>query len=316
MHEMIIQKNDSDQRVDKFLTKALPKLPKSMLYKSIRNKKIKVNRKRCEVSQRLQEGDTIQLFLAEEFFEVEKDRKFLEVSSDINVLYEDEHILVVNKPIGLLAHSDSVSYEDNLIDRIKHYLYDHNAYDPDMNQSFTPSLCHRIDRNTQGIVIAAKDAASLRLMNEKIKARQLDKYYLCIVEGHMPQKQDTITLYHVKDTQKNQAQISKYAKDGYKQIKTGYKVQQQGIHHDLLEVTLYSGRSHQIRATMAFLGHPLLSDVKYGAKKTEYPYQALCAYRICFHFQPQELLSYLDGKTIEIQEPKLVSYFHKKLKNS
>lgn len=312
MRELHIRQNDANQRVDKFLTKALPTLPQNLLYKYIRNKKIKVNKARCEISQRLVEGDILQLYIAEEFFDQPRDMKFLKATSDLAVMYEDKHVLVVDKPIGLLAHSDQNQFEDNLIDRIKHYLYDKKEFDPEHEHSFSPSLCHRIDRNTQGIVIAAKDAQTLRLMNEKIHDHALEKRYLCIVEGHMPKTNDMVILYHKKDQQQNIADIVDKEKEGYKEIQTGYCVLQKGQNHDLLEVELYSGKSHQIRATMAYLQHPLLSDVKYGARKTEFGYQALCAYQVLFHFEKEDHLFYLNETCIQIQKPYIKQYFYDK----
>lgn len=309
MREFQINKNDSGQRVDKFLTKLLPKLPQSLMYKSIRNKKIKVNRRRCEISQRLEEGDTMQLFLAEEFFEMDTDMRFLQADPHLDILYEDAHILLVDKPAGMLAHSDDAAFTDNLIDRIKHYLYRKKEYRPQEENVFSPALCHRIDRNTQGIVIAAKDAASLRLINEKIRSRQLDKYYVCAVEGHMPKRKDTVVLYHAKDHRKNQARLADRCREGYKKIQTGYRVLHRGTINDLLEVELFSGKSHQIRAVMAYLGHPLLSDVKYGARRERGNHQALCAYKIRFHFAQGEELAYLDGKAFALDDEKIKKVF-------
>ena len=181
MKEFYIGENDADQRVDKFIQKTMKTMPKSLMYKYIRNKKIKVNRKRCEISQRLALGDTMQCYIAEEFYETQSTRQFLQVPSTLDIVYEDEHILLINKPKGLRAHSDTSEVQDNLADRLLHYLYESQEYDPAHEQSFTPALCHRIDRNTQGLVIAAKTAAALRCMNEKIAAREVEKKYLCII---------------------------------------------------------------------------------------------------------------------------------------
>ena len=183
MKEFIINENDADQRVDKFIQKTMKTMPKSLMYKYIRNKKIKVNRKRCEISQRLQVGDTMQCYIPEEFYEVATMRSFLQVPNALDVVYEDDAVLLINKPKGLRAHSDTSEVQDNLADRLLHYLYCKKEYDPTTEQSFTPALCHRIDRNTQGLVIAAKTAAALRCMSEKIALRQVEKKYLCIVQG-------------------------------------------------------------------------------------------------------------------------------------
>lgn len=309
MREIIIGKNDADQRVDKFIMKTMKDMPKSLMYKYIRNKKIKVNKKRCEISQRLKEGDIMQCYIAEEFFDKEIQRQFLQVPAHLDVVYEDDQLLIVDKPVGLLAHSDTREVEDNLADRLLHYLYQKNEYDPDQEQSFAPALCHRIDRNTQGIVICAKSSEALRYMNEKIRNRELDKRYLCIVEGSLKKKQDTLVLYH-KKLDNNKADILPYEKEGYQQIKTGYRVLDEKKDKSLVEVDLMTGKSHQIRAVMAYLHHPLLGDVKYGAKKGIIPYQALCAYQVSFHFKDEDgVLSYLNHKTFTLKHVGLYDYY-------
>ena len=309
MREIIIGKNDADQRVDKFIMKTMKDMPKSLMYKYIRNKKIKVNKKRCEISQRLMEGDRMQCYIAEEFFDREVNQKFLQVPSHLDVVYEDEQLLIVDKPVGLLAHSDTREVEDNLADRLLHYLYLKKEYDPDQKQSFAPALCHRIDRNTQGIVICAKSSEALRYMNEKIRNRELDKRYLCIVEGTLKKKQDTLILYH-KKLDHNKAEIIPYEKEGYQQIKTGYRVLDEKQDKSLVEVELMTGKSHQIRAVMAYLHHPLLGDVKYGARKGVIPYQALCAYQISFHFEDEDgVLAYLNHKTFTLEHIGLKEYY-------
>ena len=184
MKEFTISKNDAGQRMDKFITKAIPKLPSSLLYKYIRLKRIKLNGKRCEISTRLSVGDLVQCYVSDEFFEVEEKRPdFMLAPSEVSVVYEDENILLINKPAGLLVHEGDQWCADTLIARIQHYLYKKGEYDPKNENSFVPALCNRIDRNTCGIVIAARNAATLRVLNDKIKDRELDKKYLCVVKG-------------------------------------------------------------------------------------------------------------------------------------
>lgn len=310
MKEFIINENDADQRVDKFIQKTMKTMPKSLMYKYIRNKKIKVNRKRCEISQRLQVGDTMQCYIPEEFYEVATMRSFLQVPNALDVVYEDDAVLLINKPKGLRAHSDTSEVQDNLADRLLHYLYCKKEYDPTTEQSFTPALCHRIDRNTQGLVIAAKTAAALRCMNEKIALRQVEKKYLCIVQGKLKKKQDHIVLYHQKNEQ-NTAEVIDREREGYTRMETGYRVLQEAERYSLVEVELHSGKSHQIRALMSWLGHPLLGDVKYGARKTkEKTYQALCAYHVAFHFQGDACcLQYLNGRAFELQDTDIERQF-------
>lgn len=309
MREIVIGKNDADQRVDKFIMKTMKDMPKSLMYKYIRNKKIKVNRKRCEISQRLQVGDVMQCYIPEEFFEQKKERMFTKVPAILDIVYEDEAILIVDKPVGLLAHSDTNQLQDNLADRLLHYLYRKGEYDPDREQSFAPALCHRIDRNTQGLVICAKTSEALREMNEVIRERMLDKRYLCIVEGHLKPKQDHLVLYH-KKMEHNKADIVPYAKEGYQRIETGYRVVKEKAGKSLVEVELLTGKSHQIRAVMAYLKHPLLGDVKYGGKKDVIAYQALCAYQISFHFTKEyAAIKQLNHKTFTLENVELYQYF-------
>lgn len=307
MRKFVIQVNDADQRVDKFIQKAIPLLPKTLMYKSIRNKKIKVNNKRCEISQRLQVNDEVICFIAEEFFEDVKDQTFLKAPKALDVVYEDENIIIMNKAVGLLAHSDSNEGVDCLVNRMKHYLYAKQEYDYKNEQSFSPSLCHRIDRNTQGMVIGAKNAMALRSINEAIRNNEITKKYICIVEGHMPLKQETVIAYHKKENQ--QVSISLKEKEGYKQIITKYKVLEEKNNLSSVEIELVTGKSHQIRALMASLHHPLYGDTRYGAKKQTYKYQALCAYDLEMNNLP-EGLSYLNHKKFKIKDIDFLSLFY------
>jgi 23S rRNA pseudouridine955/2504/2580 synthase len=307
MREITVNKNDADQRVDKFLSKTLPKLPKNLMYKYIRNKKIKVNGKRCQIDQRLEENDILRLYIAEEFFDVKKDTTFLQVSSDIDVVYEDENIIVMNKPVGLLTHGDIHEGSDTLVNRMKKYLYEKNEYRYENEQSFTPSLAHRIDRNTQGLVIGAKNAESLREVNRFIREGYIDKFYLALVEGILPKKHDVWIHYHKKENQK--IKISKNMKEGSKEVKLEYKVLDVRNKISLVEVELHSGKSHQIRAQFASEGYPLLGDFRYGAGKKDFIYQALCAYRLCFHIQDESSLAYLNDKEIKLTSIILLDYF-------
>lgn len=312
MKEFIIRENDADQRVDKFILKAMKTMPKSLMYKYIRNKKIKVNRKRCEISQRLQVGDTVQCYIPEEFYTDVKDLHFLQVSVELDVRYEDANIVILNKPKGLRAHSDTQEIQDNLVDRLLHYLYNKGEYDPSQEQSFTPALCHRIDRNTQGLVIAAKTAKALRCMNTRIAQREVEKRYVCIVEGHMEQTQAHVVLYHQKQ-EGNIARISEEPKEGYQRMESSYHVLRQSSDYALVEVQLHTGKSHQIRAMMAWLHHPLLGDVKYGAHKTrQKDYQALCAYYLAFHFRTADgCLDELNGSVFQLEQCDVIRHYER-----
>ena len=309
MRILKIGKNDAGQRLDKFLTKAVKGLPLSMLYKAIRTKKIKVNRARAKENQQLVEGDEIQLFIKDEFFDLpQKDNSALgAIKPKLSIIYEDENILLLNKRPGVLVHEDTAGGENTLILHVKAYLYQKGAYDPADEQSFAPALCNRIDRNTGGIVIAAKNAVALRAMNEKIKENKISKFYLCAAHGKMPKRADTLVGYLRKDSEKNLVTVSDTPLRGGKNIETRYRVLREKNGNSLLEVELVTGRTHQIRAHLAHIGHPLLGDGKYGKNRDEkgkgYKYQALYAYRLAFDPVEEEgALAYLEGKSFEIPQ--------------
>lgn len=308
MRELTIKKNDSGQRLDKFITKTL-ELPASLLYKSIRLKKIKVNRKRAEAGQILIEGDTVQCFLAESFFEKETtDDSLLHITPSLDIIYEDENILLVNKRPGISVHEDEHGAKNTLITHILAYLAQKNEYNPNEEQSFVPALCNRIDRNTAGIVIAAKNAEALRVMNEKIKNREINKFYLAAIHGIPNKSSDTLTGYLLKDEKTNTVKVfSKNPPKNAKSIITKYKAIAKREDSCLVEVELLTGRTHQIRAHFAYIGHPLIGDGKYGINKSDrekgYKYQALCSYKLRFSFKGEKtILDYLNGKEFKIDK--------------
>ena len=318
MREFTINSNDAGQRLDKFVLKTVKGIPVSLMYKAIRTKKIKVNRKRAEEKQMLCLGDTVQMFLAEELFSDKvTDNELLTITPKLDIVYEDENIILCEKAPGILVHSGDgdgktsgegdAKDRNTLIYHIQAYLAQKGEYEPINEQSFAPALCNRIDRNTGGIVIAAKNAEALRVMNEKIKQNEISKFYLCAAHGKMPRRADELRGYLRKNSADNLVTVSDKPMPGGKNIITRYRVLAEKDGNSLLEVELVTGRTHQIRAHLAHIGHPLLGDGKYGINRTErtkgYKHQALYAVRLRFDFADGSgALGYLRGKEFEIDK--------------
>lgn len=286
MKEFIISENDAGQRLDKFLAKAAPALPKGLLCKEVRKKNIKRNGKRCEISDRLEVGDVLRLYLKDEFFE--REEKTVSPALSLpppDVLYEDTRILAVFKPVGLVVHTDDGGSGDTMIARVLDYLIGSGAYDRGAEQSFTPALCNRLDRNTSGIVLAAKTAEALRTANEMIRDHAVGKKYLCVTVTPPPKQEDQCCAYHRRREGERIVTISDRPAAEFREIRTDYRViatREDGL--SLLEVTLHTGRTHQIRAHLSHIGCPILGDEKYGDRNKNRAfhekYQALCAYRM------------------------------------
>ena len=309
MKEFTITQNDAGQRLDRFLAKAVPLLPASLAQKYIRLKRVKLNGKRAERDTRLTAGDTLQLYINDEFFDTPKEENaYLTVAAPkLYIVYEDENILLVDKKPGQAVHPhDGAEYGRTLIDHIQAYLYAKREWRPREEHAFTPALCNRIDRNTGGIVIAAKDAETLRVINEKIRDRELDKRYLCITAGRPKKPEGRVECFLLKDEQKKQVSVYHKPVPGGKTAITDYKVLETRGELSLVEIGLETGRTHQIRATMADLGCPLLGDGKYGRGDVNRRYgetrQALYAYKLTFDL-PTDAghLNYLRGQSFTVE---------------
>ena len=299
MKEFTIKANDAGQRLDRFVGKAVPLLPESLLQKYIRLKRIKVNGKGAKRDTRLALGDTLQLYINDEFFErPREENSYLKVGTPrLDIVYEDENILLVDKKPGVLCHSAGVWDYNTLIANIQAYMAQKGEWRPKEENSFTPALCNRIDRNTGGIVIAAKNAAALRVLNDKIRDREIEKYYLCA---------GRLENYLFKDADKNQVYVKSKPEPGARTAVTEYRVLRTNGALSLVECRLLTGRTHQIRAQMAHAGWPLLGDGKYGVERVNRSYgekgQALYSYRLEFTFQTDAgCLEYLRGKEFRVK---------------
>ena len=301
MKEFTIGQNDAGQRLDRFLAKAVPLLPASLAQKYIRIKRIKCNGKRIDRDTRLQEGDVLQLYINDEFFDnPREDNAYLTVANpNLNIVYEDENILLVDKRPGLAVHPhDGAEYGRTLIDHIQSYLYQKREWRPREENAFTPALCNRIDRNTGGIVIAAKTAEALRVMNQKIKDREIDKRYLAIVEGSPKPKEGSLKGYLFKDAQKNRVYVTDTPQPGSKTCQTNYKTLASAAGLSLVECELITGRTHQIRVHMEYLGYPLVGDPKYSPMKTPFSIQGQA-----LHSQTLEFTHPRTGERLSFEAP-------------
>lgn len=308
LKELTVNANDAGQRLDRFLTKLMPNMPQGMLYKSLRKDCVKINGKHIKDGAfRLSEGDVLKLYMKDEFFErPNPDTAFLTITPQLDIVYEDENIILADKKQGMCVHADDSGDTNTLIEHIKAYLYRSGEFKPEEENTFVPALANRIDRNTGGIVIAAKNAETLRILNQKIKDREIEKRYLCMVYGHPYPEVGEIRGYLFKDEVKKQVYVYDEPRKGAKTMLTKYRVLEKYKESALVEAKLETGRTHQIRAGFAHIGHPLLGDGKYGSNEINrrFPYscQALYSYKLRFAFVTDGgILEYLNNREFEVK---------------
>lgn len=305
MKTIEIKENDGGQRLDKYLSKRFKTMPKSLMYKYIRTKYIKLNGRKCDKADFIKTGDVLTLYIKDEFFEENPDKEyeFTKAPYKLDIIYEDENIILIDKKPGVIVHQDKSYHFDCLVMRVQHYLYKKGEYNPDEEKAFTPALVNRIDRNTGGIVIAAKNAEALRILNGKIKTREVEKYYLALLCGKPKYDSGIMRDYLIKNNSTNKVKIFKKPVENSKEIITEYRILETDGKKTLAEIKLHTGRTHQIRAHMAFIGCPLVGDSKYGKNKKNFindKYQSLYAYKIRFNFKTDAgKLNYLNEKEFE-----------------
>ncbi|MDR0839529.1 MAG: RluA family pseudouridine synthase [Oscillospiraceae bacterium] len=316
MKQFTIQKNDAGARLDRFVSKAAPLLPPSLAQKYIRLKRIKVNGKGSTRDARLVFGDTVEMYVNDEFFDAPREENaFLRIGDpSLDIVFEDENLLLLNKPAGVLCHSDGGFDYSTLIARVQAYMYQKREWNPKEENAFAPALCNRIDRNTQGIVIAAKNAEALRIVNEKIKLREIDKYYLAVALGRPPRARGRLEGFLFKDAKRNQVFLSENQVVGSQFAATEYRVLKSKGELSLLECRLLTGRTHQIRAQLARAGCAILGDGKYGSERENRKYgessQLLCSYRLKFAFATDAgALAYLNGREFRLKEVDFVTKY-------
>ena len=313
MQSLIVSKNEAGQRLDKLLSKYLNLAEKSFFYKMMRKKNITLNGRKCEGSEKLVEGDEIKLFLSDETIEKFSQVKLQKVKKvSLNIIYEDDHILLVNKPAGMLSQKAKEA-DESLVEYMIDYLVSSGQLSTEQLRSFRPSVCNRLDRNTSGLVVGGKSLAGLQLMSASFKDRSIHKYYQCVVKGQITDKQ-MITGYLTKSETSNQVTVHKQEVPGSAPIATEYEPVKWQEGYTLLKVTLITGRTHQIRAHLSSIGHPIVGDYKYGDSKVNeearrlyhIQSQLLHSYQVTFPKLP-EPLSYLSGRTFYAPLPKTFS---------
>ena len=309
MKKIEVNKNDANQRIDNFLLKAFPKLNKIAIYKGLRNKQIKVNRKKVEHNYRVQLGDIIELYLNDDILEKDIQNDFMNAKNDLKIVYEDENVIVVNKPIDLMVHEDNTkSTDDTLINRIKKYLFNSKQWNPEIENSFTPALGHRLDRNTSGLLIAAKNAEALKSLQHAFKYHEVKKNYMALIYGILENDQPYRINLYLEDLENGYVKAYETIKPNAKEAITKFRVLRYIANkYSLVDVQLITGRKHQIRASFNWLGFPIVGEQKYISKNIDkdprFRNQCLVSYKLQMDIQDKnDPLYYLNKKVFELKD--------------
>lgn len=310
MREVVITANDNNQRLDRFLKKYLAEATKGFIYKMVRKKNIVVNDKKANPEDMIFEGDVVKLYLSDETLDkfIGKPKKIYSKLKP-SIVYEDENVILINKDLGILSHGAGGDFEENIVDSMISYLIGTGEYVPRLENTFTPSICNRLDRNTSGLIIGAKNYESLKAINDNIKLRNIERFYKTIVAGQV-KNNDVFKAYLYKDEDNNRVVVKDEEFEGSKEIETKINVLKSGRDYSVLEVELITGRTHQIRSQLASVGYPIIGDRKYGSKNVneklrrsiDLDNQFLHAYRIVFNGLGGNL-AYLNGKEFTVDYP-------------
>lgn len=313
MRQIEITSLEANQRLDKFLLKYLNECPKSLIYKGMRTNKIKLNGKKTKGNEILQVNDIIKLFFREEqMATLESQKEIKKVGIHFETVYEDEHLLIVNKPMGLLTQKDTPE-SHSLADEVLYYLKENGSYAPEISKGFTPAPCNRLDRNTAGIVLVGKNIAALQSLSSMLQTKEISKYYMCIVLGRVTAPM-ILKGYHKRCEGKNEVSITTEYVEGSKPVETRILPLKTNGRYTLVEVQLVTGKTHQIRAHLSQIGHPIIGDPKYGdpienqyfEQKYGLRYQILCAYKVKFELCKAPL-TYLQDRVFTVPAPRIYS---------
>lgn len=313
MQELHVTANEAGQRLDKLLAKFLNQAPKSFLYKMMRKKNIVLNGKKCTGNEKLKQGDSIKLFFSDETIEKFSAGTYVTPKKEkinmLPIIYEDEQVLLMNKPVGVLSQKAKDS-DVSAVEILINYLIETNQLSKEQFRTFHPSICNRLDRNTSGILVAGKTLPALQEMNRFFKERTIAKYYRCLVKGRVIKNEDYIKGYLVKDQKTNKVSITKKKTEEGVPIETEYCVIQSNDEVSLLEVHLITGKTHQIRAHLASIGHPIIGDYKYGDKqinemyRQEYGLKSQLLHAYCLEMPSSDgSLAYLNDKKFVAELP-------------